>query len=153
MSYTKTNWENLPSTATPVNANNLNKIENALVKNSAYDYNLLNSAVTNSTTTYQTFGNSITITTTGKPLAIFGTAVGYTTGGNLNLRAFIDGTLNTTNLATTSNPTRERMVGLYILNNVSAGQHTIQLCFACSQSNETATIVNYTNNTLVAFEI
>ena len=30
MSYTKTNWENLPSTNTPLNANNLNKIENAL---------------------------------------------------------------------------------------------------------------------------
>lgn len=30
MSYTKTNWENLPSTNTPVNASNLNKIENEL---------------------------------------------------------------------------------------------------------------------------
>ena len=31
MSYTKTNWENSPSTNTPVNASNLNKIENKLV--------------------------------------------------------------------------------------------------------------------------
>ena len=28
--YTKTNWQNLPNTTTPINANNLNKIENAL---------------------------------------------------------------------------------------------------------------------------
>ena len=31
MAYTPTNWTNFPSTATPVNANNLNKIENELV--------------------------------------------------------------------------------------------------------------------------
>lgn len=30
MQYTKTEWENLPSTSTPINANNLNKIENQL---------------------------------------------------------------------------------------------------------------------------
>lgn len=30
MAYTKTNWENLPSTNTPINATNLNKIENQL---------------------------------------------------------------------------------------------------------------------------
>lgn len=30
MAYTKTNWENLPSTNTPINATNLNKIENNL---------------------------------------------------------------------------------------------------------------------------
>lgn len=30
MSYTKTEWENLPSTDTPLNATNLNKIENQL---------------------------------------------------------------------------------------------------------------------------
>ena len=30
MAYTKTNWENLPSTNTPVNATNLNKIETQL---------------------------------------------------------------------------------------------------------------------------
>lgn len=32
MSYTKTTWENLPSTNTPINATNLNKIENELVR-------------------------------------------------------------------------------------------------------------------------
>ena len=31
MAYTKTNWENLPSTNTPVNATNLNKIETGIV--------------------------------------------------------------------------------------------------------------------------
>ena len=30
MAYNKTNWNNLPSTSTPVNASNLNKIENEL---------------------------------------------------------------------------------------------------------------------------
>lgn len=30
MAYTKTNWQNSPSTATPLNATNLNKIENGL---------------------------------------------------------------------------------------------------------------------------
>lgn len=30
MAYNKTNWENLPSTSTPVNATNLNKIENGI---------------------------------------------------------------------------------------------------------------------------
>lgn len=30
MAYTRVNWENLPSTNTPVNATNLNKIENEL---------------------------------------------------------------------------------------------------------------------------
>lgn len=30
MSYSKTTWENLPSTNTPLNATNLNKIENEL---------------------------------------------------------------------------------------------------------------------------
>ena len=33
MSYTKTNWENLPSTNTPINATNLNKIENGIETN------------------------------------------------------------------------------------------------------------------------
>jgi len=33
MSYTKTNWENLPSTNTPINATNLNKIETQLEAN------------------------------------------------------------------------------------------------------------------------
>lgn len=32
MAYNKTSWENLPSTNTPVNATNLNKIENELEK-------------------------------------------------------------------------------------------------------------------------
>lgn len=30
MAYNKTNWENLPSTSTPINATNLNKIENGI---------------------------------------------------------------------------------------------------------------------------
>lgn len=30
MSYSKTNWQNLPDTSTPLSANNLNKIENEL---------------------------------------------------------------------------------------------------------------------------
>lgn len=30
MSYTKTNWENSPSTASPISASNLNKIENGI---------------------------------------------------------------------------------------------------------------------------
>ena len=30
MAYTKTNWQDLPSTNTPVNATNLNKIETEL---------------------------------------------------------------------------------------------------------------------------
>lgn len=34
MSYTKTTWENLPSTNTPINATNLNKIENGIYDNS-----------------------------------------------------------------------------------------------------------------------
>ena len=33
MAYTKTTWENLPSTNTPVNATNLNKIENGIKEN------------------------------------------------------------------------------------------------------------------------
>lgn len=33
MAYTSTNWENLPSTNTPINATNLNKIETELGKN------------------------------------------------------------------------------------------------------------------------
>lgn len=34
MAYIKTEWENLPSTKTPINANNLNKIENGIYTNS-----------------------------------------------------------------------------------------------------------------------
>ena len=34
MAYIKTEWENLPSTKTPINANNLNKIENGIYMNS-----------------------------------------------------------------------------------------------------------------------
>ena len=34
MAYNKTNWENLPSTNTPVSASNLNKIENGIYDNS-----------------------------------------------------------------------------------------------------------------------
>ena len=35
MAYTKTNWEDAPSTATPLCAENLNKIENGIYENSA----------------------------------------------------------------------------------------------------------------------
>ncbi len=34
MAYNKTNWENSPSTSTPINANNLNKIEEGIYQNS-----------------------------------------------------------------------------------------------------------------------
>ncbi|WP_440447716.1 hypothetical protein, partial [Ruminococcus sp.] len=34
MAYTKTNWEDAPSTATPLCAENLNKIENGIYENS-----------------------------------------------------------------------------------------------------------------------
>ena len=34
MAYNKTNWQNLPSTDTPINANNLNKIEEGIYQNS-----------------------------------------------------------------------------------------------------------------------
>ena len=34
MAYIKTEWENSPSTKTPINANNLNKIENGIYTNS-----------------------------------------------------------------------------------------------------------------------
>ena len=34
MAYNKTNWENAPSTNTPINANNLNKIEEGIYQNS-----------------------------------------------------------------------------------------------------------------------
>jgi hypothetical protein len=34
MAYNKTNWENSPSTNTPINANNLNKIEEGIYQNS-----------------------------------------------------------------------------------------------------------------------
>ena len=34
MAYIKTEWENLPSTKTPINASNLNKIENGIYTNS-----------------------------------------------------------------------------------------------------------------------
>ena len=34
MAYIKTEWENLPSTKTPINVNNLNKIENGIYMNS-----------------------------------------------------------------------------------------------------------------------
>lgn len=34
MAYTKTNWENSPSTNTPINNDNLNKIENGIYENS-----------------------------------------------------------------------------------------------------------------------
>jgi hypothetical protein len=44
MSYTKTNWENLPSTNTPINATNLNKIEQG-IKDNADDITLLKPVV------------------------------------------------------------------------------------------------------------
>jgi hypothetical protein len=34
MAYNKTNWQNAPSTDTPINANNLNKIEEGIYNNS-----------------------------------------------------------------------------------------------------------------------
>lgn len=34
MAYNKTNWQNAPSTDTPINANNLNKIEEGIYQNS-----------------------------------------------------------------------------------------------------------------------
>jgi len=44
MSYTKTNWENLPSTNTPINATNLNKIEQG-IKDNSDDIDLLKGTV------------------------------------------------------------------------------------------------------------
>jgi hypothetical protein len=47
MSYTKTVWENLPSTNTPVNATNLNKIENQLETNTS-DLSILKGKIVDS---------------------------------------------------------------------------------------------------------
>lgn len=38
MAYTPTNWQNLPSTNTPINAINLNKVENELGSNKYQDF-------------------------------------------------------------------------------------------------------------------
>ena len=47
MAYIKTVWENLPSETTPINASNLNKIENGIYENSINSGELSNLETTN----------------------------------------------------------------------------------------------------------
>ena len=68
MAYTKTNWQNLPNTTTPVNATNLNHIETGIKDNEtaisgvASDLSTLSTNVTNYTNGTTAMGS---IKTTG----------------------------------------------------------------------------------------
>lgn len=53
MAYIKTEWENSPSTKTPINANNLNKIENGIYTNSVNIGELADLTTTNKNSTVE----------------------------------------------------------------------------------------------------
>ena len=53
MAYIKTEWENSPSTKTPINANNLNKIENGIYTNSVNIGELTDLNTTNKNSTVE----------------------------------------------------------------------------------------------------
>lgn len=151
MSYTKTNWENLPSTNTPLNASNLNKIESELVNKYEKAMSSENSAVTNSTTSGMSFGPTLNITTTGKPLIVICSAVGRVNGGNIDYYVTIGN--QSQGFGGHSNSARERTTGFAIFDNLPAGNYDIKMAFACSQANRTATIEPYVSNSILAFEI
>ena len=141
---------NEPTTTAP----SITAIKNYVdTKGSAYDQNVTLSTQTNTTTTTKPFGNTVTITTTGKPLVVMATATGKISGGNLNISLYMDGSIKQANLMTCDNTNRERMVGFKVFTDIAAGQHILQLGFACSQSNRTATIMPYCNHSILAFDI
>lgn len=73
MAYTKTTWQDLPSTSTPINATNLNKIENQLEANTS-------DIATNTSDISTNAGNIATNTTALSNLGTYTTATGtYTT--------------------------------------------------------------------------
>lgn len=73
MAYVKTIWENLPSESTPINASNLNKIENGIYDNSV-NIETINTNISNindeldTITTYSTDEQVIGTWIDGKPL-------------------------------------------------------------------------------------
>jgi hypothetical protein len=73
MAYIKTEWENSPSTKTPINANNLNKIENGIYTNSVNIGELTDLNTTNKNSTVEAInennshiGDLSSLTTTNK---------------------------------------------------------------------------------------
>lgn len=66
MAYVKTIWENLPSESTPINASNLNKMENGIYDNSINIENINNNLDT--ITTYSTTEKRIGTWYNNKPI-------------------------------------------------------------------------------------
>ena len=78
MSYTKTNWQDLPNTTTPINATNLNKMEQGIYD--ANDKNVITiglnaDTTTSSTSAYQNIDLSLT-----KQIAKVGTKLSLSNG-------------------------------------------------------------------------
>ena len=126
-------------------------LNNFLIKACSEDHSHSNSNITNTTTSAKTYGPTLNITTTGKPLVVIASTVSYISAGNVDLFIKIDN--GWYSYATHSNSNRERTIGFKIIKNLAAGSHSITLGFACSQSGRTATIPAYASNSILAFEI
>ena len=116
-------------------------------------YSVYNTNQTSTSTTMRAYGNALTVTTTGKPLIVIMTSAGYVTGGNIYWGLCVDDTIVDNTIMTTNATTMQRVVGFKILNNLSAGTHTLQLGLACGNANTTATVAAWQNNSILAFEI
>lgn len=62
MAYTKTNWQDLPNTTTPINATNLNKMEQGIYD--ANDKNIITAGITNNITISTAGNNNISLNNT-----------------------------------------------------------------------------------------
>ena len=130
MAYKRVNWENLPSTKTPVNADNLNKMDegiaNAVQKKGYANYNGF--ATTDQTTQSGYVTNmELTITTTGGDILIMSSFVANTVGGGTaSVGVVIDGVVKG-KISLVFNDAERRYSESKILTNISAGTHTIKI--------------------------
>lgn len=75
MAYNKTNWENLPSTSTPINATNLNKIENGISDCVSKSGDTLTGILTFNNTNYYEAIKKVRTVNNADYTAIFGTGI------------------------------------------------------------------------------
>ena len=130
MAYERVNWENLPSTNTPVNADNLNKMDkgiaNAVQKKGYASYN--GYATTDQITQSAFVTNmELTITTTGGDILIMFSFIANTVnGGTTSVRVVIDGVARG-RISIVFNDEERRYSESEIFTNISAGTHTIKI--------------------------
>jgi hypothetical protein len=115
-----------------------------------------NQAQTISGTTPATINNmSLTITTTGKPLFIATNFTGRTSNASYTalVKIYIDGVVKVQRLNTIISTTDTPYSGMALINNLEAGEHTIEIKVVGENTNSSISFPTYITRYLVAWEV